>query len=470
MNSLVHPGQVAMARATQAASGAGLPTLHLERNKMSSGFLRVFVLAFLLGLVAGCGSNFSGSGSSNSGGTAVNVAFAPATPTTAAVQIGSGSYRTETLTSGGLSFSLPSGTTTYAIAYICTPAPQTVGGQQYSTTLEIVVEASAADGTSATLWCPYSLQGGAQANPPGQTGALTINVNASAIPSASDLLVVAINGVHATQQSFTSVNASGSFAAPVGADRVEVFAMDSSGNLVAARNLTNQTVPGSLNGGSTIVLGTADETQPEPITYGNVPSQFGPPGVGVWINLGLSSIPIGFFAAGYPALPAGATENGDFNTWIAQDLLPSNVSESVLVEVNSTTAGPMTFDFPTPWSYSGPTPAARPTFDFNGYAGFSGKPGNTYNASLLWTDGINGAIGTNQYSVSVSASANYLNGATSITLPDLSSLHGFLPTPPTGADVTWEAQISQSSSSVLSATQPNSTITAAGNLGDYIEP
>ena len=461
-----------MTRANQTALLPGFGALHLERIKMSSGVFRLSNLAFLFGLVAGCGSNYSGSGTSNSGGTTVNVAFAPVTPSVAAVQVGSGAYQAEALTSGGLSFSLPSGTTTFAVAYVCNPLPQTVGVQQYATTLETVVEASTADGTSATLWCPYTLQGDTQANPGGQTGALTVNVNATGIPSASSLLVVAINGAQATQQLFASVNASGSFGAPIGTDRVEVFALDSSGDVVAARNVSSQTVPGSLNGGTAILLGAADQTTSQSITYNNVPSQFRSLGVSAWFNLGPSGILIGSFKTQYqyPALPAGATENGDFYTWVASDVLNLSFSESVSVTVNSTSAGPMTFNFPAPWSYSGPTPAVRPTFDFSSYAGFSGKSGNVYGASLFWTDGTNGAIGTSQYSVSVSASANYLNGATSITIPNLSSLHGFLPTPPTGADVTWGAQISQSSSSVLSVTQPNSTSSAAGNQGDYLEP
>ena len=439
---------------------------------MSSGFPRVPVPAVLLVLLAGCGGKYSSSGSSSSGATTVNVAFAPVAPSAVAVQIGSGTYTTETPASGALSFSLPSGTTTFAVAYICTPTPLTVGGVQYVSTLETVVEAGTADGTSATLPCLYSLQGGAQANPPGQTGALAVNINASAIPSASSLLVVAANGNHATEQNYTEANASGSFAAPVGTDRVEVFAMDSSGNVVAARNLTSQTVPGSLNGGSAIVLGSADETRPEPMTFDNFPSQFGSPGAGVLFNMGSNSIPIGFATTEYPALPAGAMENGDSYTLSAgaARILPSAVTESVSVSVNSTSAGPMTFNFPAPWSYAGPTPAARPTFDFSGYAGFSGKPGNAYGAGLFWTDGTNGTIGTSQYSVGISASANYLNGATSITIPDLSGLHGFLPAPPTGTDVTWSAQIIQSGSSVLSATQPNSTLSAAGNQGTFIVP
>ena len=130
----------------------------------------------------------------------------------------------------------------------------------------------------------------------------------------------------------------------------------------------------------------------------------------------------------------------------------------------------MTLSFPAPWSYSGPTPTALPTFDFSGYTGFSSKQGVYYNAGLFWTDGMNGTIGTNQFSVGVSASANYLNGSTSIALPDLSGLHGFLPAPSAGADITWPAQIVQSSGSFLSLTEPNSTLSAAGNQGNYTEP
>ncbi len=437
-------------------------------------FLRVSILALLPVLAAGCGGSVSGSGSSGGSATTVKMTFTPATPTVVAVQIGTGGYTKQTLSNGVLSFSLPSGTTTYAIAYTCTPAPLTENGQQYATTMETVVEASTADATSLTAPCLYDLQGEAAAFPPGQTAALAVSINASAIPSATSLMVVAGNGKNATQQSFSTASASGSFAAPQGTDRVEIFALDANGNLVAARNLSSQAVPGSLNGGAAIVLGAADETQPEPITYSNVPAQFASPDTVVFFNMGSIQIVIDEAADGtqYPALPAAAMENGDSYTLFASTspVVHSAITESLVGTVNSTSAGPTTFNFPAPWSYNGPTPAAWPSFNFNGYTAFAGKPGITYSASLFWTDGTNGAIGTSQYSVGISASANYLNGATSITVPNLSGLPGFLPVPPTGTDVTWQSGIGQSSSGFPPLSALNSRSIGASNQGDYTEP
>ncbi|MFP5276080.1 MAG: hypothetical protein ACLGPM_03110 [Acidobacteriota bacterium] len=437
---------------------------------MSSGFLRVSILAVLPVLAAGCGGTVSGSGSSGGSPTTVKMTFTPATPTAVAVQIGAGAYTTQTLSNGVLSFSLPSGTSTYAVAYICTPAPLTENGLQYATTMETVVEASTADATSLVEQCLYNLQSGAAALPPGPTAALAVSINASAIPSAASLLVVATNGKNGTQQSFSTASASGSFAAPQGTDRVEIFVLDTSGNLVAARNVPSQAVPGSLNGGTAIVLGAADETQPEAIAVNDVPAQFSSPNTGAWFNMGLVSIGTPSGPTQYSALPAAAMENGDSYTVFAttSPVVHSEVTQTVSGSVSSTSAGRVAINFPAPWSYAGPTPAARPTFDFSGYTAFAGQPGITYDGNLFWTDGTNGAIGTSQYFVDVSASANYLHGATKITVPNLSGLPGFLPTPPTGTDVSWGAAITQSSSGILTA--PNSTSLDVANQGDYTEP
>ncbi len=439
---------------------------------MSSGFLRVSILAVLPVLAAGCGGTVSGSGSSGGSPTTVKMTFTPATPTAVAVQIGAGAYTTQTLSSGVLSFSLPSGTSTYAVAYICTPAALTENGQQYATTMETVVEASTADATSLVEQCFYNLQSGAAALPPGPTAALAVSINASAIPSAASLLVVATNGKNGTQQSFSTASASGSFAAPQGTDRVEIFVLDANGSLVAARNVSSQAVPGSLNGGTTIVLGAADETQPKAISYGNVPAQFAPSSTAVFFNMSPVSLGIGPSTTQYPSLPAAAMESGDSYSLYASagPIVHSAIAESVSAFVNSTSAGPATFNFPAPWSYNGPTPAAWPTFDFSGYTAFAGKPGIIYNAGFFWTDGTNGAIGTSQYSVAVFASENFLHGATRLTIPDLSSLPGFFPAPATGADVSWNAGINQSSEDFPLLTLPNSTAIGVEDSGDYTEP
>ena len=447
---------------------------------MSSGALWVTLPASILFLAAGCGGSSSGSGSSGGSPTTVNFTFAPATPTVAAAQIGSGAFTAETVSAGGLSLSLPSGTTTFAVAYVCNPPAVTLGGQQMIAPYESVVEASTADGSSFTLPCPSSILGNGLglSGSTGQTGSLAVNVNASGIPSAASVSVIAENANNSSAWGSTTANASGSFAAPVGNDRVEVFATGSSSNMlgtvVAARAFANQAVPGSLNGGAAVTLGAADETTPEPITFQNVPTGFLPGETYVSFNMGPVSYALGGGTTQYNALPATALESGDSYTLNAAAIRPLPSSGApvfaplaeVGVTVNSTSGGPMTFNLPAPWIYAGPTPDPRPTFDFSGYTGFAGQPGVFDTGTVDWTT----AGGSGSYSVSISASANYLHGATSLTVPDLSGLQGFLSPPASGTQVTWIAQIFQNSGGFMQPAQPNSTVPSVLNSGGYNEP
>lgn len=106
---------------------------------MSHNGLRLSVLGMALLLIAGCGggsntgSNTGGSGGGapgsgggggggNGGGsgdqaTTITFGFISGTPTQVAVKVGSGNYTAENLTSGKLTISVPSGTTTYSVAY-----------------------------------------------------------------------------------------------------------------------------------------------------------------------------------------------------------------------------------------------------------------------------------------------------------------------------------------------------------------
>ena len=447
---------------------------------MSSDQLWVSIPALMLVAAAGCGGGSSGSGSSGGGPATVNITFSPATPTGVAAQIGSGAFTTETVSSNGLTLSLPSGTTTFAVAYVCNPPAVAFGGQQMIAPYESVVEASTADGTSFTLPCPSNIFGSGlgPSSSAGQTGSLAVNVNASGVPSAASVSAIAENGNSASAWNATTVNASGSFAAPAGSDRVEVFATAYSSNLlgtvVAARAFANQAVPGSLNGGAAVVLGTADETTPKPITFQNVPTGFLPRETYVSFNMGPVNYALGGGTTQYDALPATALETGDYYTLkaAATRALPSSGGPAfpqlaaVAVTANSTSGGPMTFNLPAPWIYAGPTPATWPTFDFSGYTEFAGQSGVYDTGNVYWT--TNGGWGN--YSVSVSASADYLHGATSLTVPDLSGLQGFLAPPSSGTQVTWIAQIFQNSGGFMQPAQPNSTVPSVLNSGGYNEP
>jgi hypothetical protein len=135
----------------------------------------------------------------------------------------------------------------------------------------------------------------------------------------------------------------------------------------------------------------------------------------------------------------------------------------MIVAKSSSSAGPVSFVFPAPWTYAGPTPAALPSFNF-AYTGFSGGSG-VYQTALT---GWNGASGFTE--IEVTATRNYQNGSTTVTFPDLTGLTGFVTTPASGTQVTWVALIAESSLDTPQPMTANSTITTVENAGAYTVP
>jgi hypothetical protein len=84
-------------------------------------------------------------------------------------------------------------------------------------------------------------------------------------------------------------------------------------------------------------------------------------------------------------------------------------------------------------------------------------------ALLQWQVGT-----TSSYLISVFATANYQNGATAITIPDLSGLTGFTAPPPSGTSVFWAAGVEQNS--VAGSSPPKGNVQSVQNNGTYTEP
>ncbi len=428
---------------------------------MSVAILRFSALCCVVTLVAGCGGSSIGGGSAAGGGstpTVVTFNFTIATPTVVAARVGAGLFTTQTLNSRSLSLSIPNGTTNFSVAYACT-LPLSA---QVQVPEQFVFEASTADGSSFTAPCPMAV-------PSSQTGAFTGSVDASGIPGATLVDIAASNGTSTTVGGVT-LNAAFSLAEPAGVDRVMVLAYNNSqqglSSLVAAKNFTNETVPGALNGGSTVVLGAADETTPEAITYSNAPSGYSQPTTTVGFIMGSAG---GFTVAApattqYPALPAAAVQSGDHYTFIATTRSLSTQGEEAVVLTNSTSGGPVNFTFPAPWSYAGPTPAALPSFNF-AYTGFTGKTGVMESAMVGWVS----ATGVSSL-YEVEATANYQNGSTALAFPDLSGVAGFLPAPTSGSLAVWTAEIVQSSGSATTTAPSNVTGIAVANSGTFTVP
>src|SRR6476660_9233955 len=77
-----------------------------------------------------------------------------------------------------------------------------------------------------------------------------------------------------------------------------------------------------------------------------------------------------------------------------------------------------------------PAPARFPTFIFN-YTGLAGQPAIADQASLGWSQG---GI---SFGITAIATANSQQGATTLTMPDLTALPGFFTMAPAGASITW---------------------------------
>jgi hypothetical protein len=403
-----------------------------------------------LALISGCGGHSGGSASGGGANpTIVSVSFSSGTPTVVAAKIGAGSFTSQSLTSGKLSLSLPAGTTDFAVAYVCT-------GTLFPT-FERIFEATTADGTSFTLPCVTP-------RAPDSTGALTGNVDATAIPQTNLLTVMASNGSQFLNQAVTP-DADFSLTVPAGTDRVEVLAYDTTtqgfqatSTLLAARNLDNQTVPGSLNGGAQVVFTAADRTTAQTITYSNLPAGYSGSTLAELIMAGgAGGFSVSQSSTQYSVVPAAAMKAGDSYAFVANAMNSANPTQMMIVATSSTTAVPVSFTFPEPWSYSGPAPAALPVFNI-AYTGFTQTTGVTQSAVISW-----GFALTSQ--IFISATASYQGGSTALAIPDLSALSGFLPPPPSGTPVIWVALIAQNNTS-----SSTPILTSVENSGTYTVP
>jgi hypothetical protein len=376
----------------------------------------------------------------------VTYTFNGATPAASSTQIGTGSYTQASLNSNTLTLSIPSGTTDYAVAYSC-GGPGIIPGNG-----ELVIEASVLDGTSFTRNCGSTPT----------SGTATVQIDAAAIPGASFVLVG--DSSFPSIQPWSGATLALSLQLQSGTHDVPIYVRDASGTIIAARILRSQSIPGALNGGNTVTFAASDETMVEPITESNIPAGFLP---GIAIVVYETSNESDFLfginnQTQYSAMPAAAYETGDYYVFEVSEHSSTTPTEEVGVDTYTSTAGPQSFTFPAPWSYAGPTAAALPTFDF-AYTGFSGMANVSKISSLQWNP-TPSSIDT----ITVETSANYQDGATSLTIPDLSGLTGFLALPVSGTTVTWRVSINQGNPDLT--TPPAGTMQFVENVGTFTEP
>lgn len=405
----------------------------------------VSVLGVVLLMIQGCGANLNaGSGSGGTGGgngggngggpqnqpTTVNFTFVGGNPTLAAVKIGSGNYSAEAITSNQLTITVPSGTTTYSVAYLC-PSYQAAN---VTLAQEYVRFLSTQDGTAINGSCA-----GPATGPVVAMGTLTGTVDATAFPTASIMEVDVSAGANGEIADGLPFNG-GSFqmTGPAGSDRVVIGIYDNGyNNLLAIKNFNSQTVPGALNGGNTVTFSSSDATTPQPIAFANLAAGFATPSTYVSAVNGAFALTSGAINQ-YSQVPAGVLQSGDYYIFSSSSSLTSG-SQSLMIgsDLYPTTGGPVTISFPAPWSTAGPAPAGLPTIPFD-YTGYEGKSGVSCYANLTWTPSSG-----NQDGILVSATQGYLGTATSLAVPDLSGVSGFLAPPVSGTSVSWYETIYQ---------------------------
>lgn len=422
--------------------------------------LRLFLCALLPAFLAGCGTDnagnngFHGGTGGGSGSSTVTFTFIDGTPTAAATQTGGGAFASATIQAGELAVSVPSGTTNYSVAYVC-PTVTGLG------TNEFVIEAALKDGSSFTVSC---------LEPPGPTtGAFVGTVDAALIPNAADVLIRGsqnLGGDVGANNGFFNVNL------PTGTEDVALVAVDSATppDVLAVQILRSQTVPGGINGGAAAIFGSLDQITSEPLTINNIPSGFvTPPAVAVtyFTANGTSFLLDNNSATQYPAVPSGATQSGDFYSFEANTSDTATHNSSVGITQNTTNgATGQTVSLPAPWSFSGPVPATLPTFTFN-YSGFAGLAAVAQQAKIQW---VSSAVSN---SITVIATANFQSGTNTITIPNLTSLSGFLASAPSGTAINWVADIfggTVQEFAFFAGSSPNGSVSFVQNRGTFTQP
>lgn len=447
------------------------------KNRKGQGAMsgRIWVMGAGLAVLvlAGCGGSSSTGGTgSGTEATTVTFKFTGATPTAVATKIGSGVYAAVTPAST-VTFEVPSGTTDFSVAYVCPAVVSALGSTPLSVREEKVVDASTADGTSYSESCPTDTS-----NTTEET--LTASVDASALAGTAAVELDASSGSLSRYATGTGATTTLSLSAPRGSYHMGVLAygsqdLSSTGAgvpLLGAKFFQNQAVPGALNGGKPVVLTAADATTLEPLSFSNVPEGFGTPYAQVtFMPAGQkTSVVMTSGATGaYPVMPSAVTQNGgtyQINAGAYEGILSGSESIVTVQRVLST-AGPVSVSFPAAWSYAGPVAAALPTFSYS-YTGFSDstKAERTGQMNWLTSDG-SGIIGS--MVIELTATAGYQGGASTLSVPDLTGMMGFIASPATGTRVTWIAALASGSSSSASGS-PGTSSQTVERMGTFLVP
>jgi len=423
----------------------------MARNLQFVGRLRAPGLALVAAMAVGitsCGG--SGGTPASSGTTTVSIVFMGPLPVALAAQIGTGGWMAESVPSNGqFSLTLPAGQTKYAVAYVC-PTQQ---NGSISTSSESVIEATTQDNPSG--FCPAT---GSSTGGGPTTGVATGSVDASVFSAASVAIYSASNAtVNGPTGNFTITEGTGTW-------DFAVAAMDASNNLLGVKIIRSQAVPGAINGGNPIVLQSSDAVAPQPLTIVSpsgftaqpiVQADYKTSGL---ISTGFPLISLinqimGTIPASYPAISSSEAQPSDSYEFVA---IATNQGQSILAGQTTSTAGPITVTLPTPLPFTAPTASQFPSFS---NVGLAGTVSSTTSASISWsTSNLSNFAG-----ISVTGTSAYQNGSTSIAIPDLTAISGFLAPAASGTPIKWQT------SATLAASTPGSSASVL-NQGMFTQP
>jgi hypothetical protein len=164
----------------------------------------------------------------------------------------------------------------------------------------------------------------------------------------------------------------------------------------------------------------------------------------------------------YAVVPSTEAATGDYYSFSA-NTADTATSQSIYSFSTTTSAGPISLAMPAPLTYAAPTPAALPTFTLN-YNGFSSSTAVSDSVSIQWF------VNSTLYETTVTATSAYLNGATTLSVPDLTSLTGFFPSAASGTNVYWLAYVYGGTYQWYEPTPTSGTLAAAQNNGQFTEP
>lgn len=361
-----------------------------------------------------------GGGSMNSGatGTTVTASFAGTTmPSAVAYQVGTtGRFQKLALSGSSVSFTLPVGTSAYGFAYIC-PTFDTFSN-------ESIIQATTTDTTSLSLSCP-SLSGN-----------ISATFDVSAIPGATSTML--FEG-YWSDQMFGTSGVQGLLSVPTGKFDVALVAMGANNAALGIQIQRGVNVTSSTSIAFPPMT-AADELGSAPASITNVPSgatydfetTYQTPG-------GLSAIlPVSYNTGvpqtTYPTVPSSQSQSGDFYLIQAGAYSTGSSSQygSPRAVVSSNSASAVTVALPSPLSSppAAPTAAAFPTF--NAIASGFTVAGTVVHSS--WTQFRTSSAVYNTYTY---VTQTWLGENTTFTVPDLSTLTGFAPAPPSGVGEFW---------------------------------